>query len=126
MEHLERRATPFTPNQTTVEAYMQGFRTTDREGILACLTEDVEWVVPGAFHARGKAEFATHIVDDGFTGQPVIAVDRYVESEDVVIAEGSVRAPRTDGVVLELAMCDVFDMKNGKIRRLTSYLMPKG
>jgi ketosteroid isomerase-like protein len=115
-----------TPNQAVVEAYMEGFRSTDRERILACLADDVEWVVPGAFHARGKAEFATHIVDEGFSGQPKITVDRYVENRDVVIAEGSVRAQRSDGAVLNLVMCDVFDMKDGKIRRLTSYLMPMG
>jgi ketosteroid isomerase-like protein len=115
-----------TPNQAVVEAYMEGFRSTDRERILACLADDVEWVVPGAFHARGKAEFATHIVDEGFSGQPKITVDRYVENRDVVIAEGSVRAQRSDGTVLNLVMCDVFDMKDGKIRRLTSYLMPMG
>lgn len=113
-------------NQATVEAYMQGFRTTDREGILACLTDDVEWVIPGAFHARGKVEFASHIVDEGFTGKPTITVDRYVASGDVIVAEGSVKAPRTDGAVLDLAMCDVFDLRDGKIRRLTSYLMQKG
>jgi ketosteroid isomerase-like protein len=65
-------------------------------------------------------------VDEGFTGQPTITVDRYVECGDVVIAEGSVKAPRSDGAVLDLAMCDVFDMKGGKIRRLTSYLMSRG
>jgi ketosteroid isomerase-like protein len=114
-----------TPNQATVEKYMEGFRRMNREQILGCLTDDVEWFIPGAFHAKGKAEFATHIVDEGFTGQPTITVDRYVESGDVVIAEGSVLAPRSDGAVLNLAMCDVFDMRGGLIRKLTSYLMPK-
>jgi extradiol dioxygenase family protein/ketosteroid isomerase-like protein len=115
-----------SPNLATVERYMEGFRKTDREGILSCVTDDVEWVVPGAFRAKGKAEFATHIVDPGFSGQPVITVDRYLESGEVVVAEGSVRAPRIDGSVLDLAMCDVFDMKDEKVRRLTSYLMPRG
>jgi hypothetical protein len=40
-----------------------------------------------------------------------------------VVAEGSVRASRADGTVSNLVFCDVFDMQNGKIRRLTSYLM---
>ena len=45
------------------------------------------------------------------------------EENDVVIAEGSVRAQRRDGAILLLAMCDVFEMRGHKIRRLTSYLM---
>jgi ketosteroid isomerase-like protein len=117
---------PSSPNQITVEKYMDGFRKTDRDQILSCLTEDVEWFIPGAFLAKGKAEFATHIVDEGFSGQPTITVDRYVEADNVVVAEGSVLAPRMDGTVLQLAMCDVFDMKDGLIRRLASYIMPKG
>jgi hypothetical protein len=52
-----------TLNTQTVETYMEGFRETNRERILSCLTDDVEWVVAGAFHVRGKGEFATHIVD---------------------------------------------------------------
>jgi ketosteroid isomerase-like protein len=42
---------------------------------------------------------------------------------DVVVAEGSVRAPKTDGTVLNLVFCDVFDMRGGKIWRLISYLV---
>ena len=34
-----------------------------------------------------------------------------------------VRTERSDGAVMNLAMCDVFEMREGRIRRLTSYLM---
>ena len=112
-----------TPNKRTIETYMDGFRKTDRQQILSCLTEDVEWVIPGAFHVRGKDDFAKHIVDQGFAGRPSITVSRMTEEENVVVAEGSVRAPKQDGTSLDLIFCDVFDMRNGKIRRLVSYLL---
>lgn len=112
-----------TPNAKTIEAYMNGFRTMDRSMILSCLTDDVEWVLPSAFHVRGKDEFAKHIVDEGFVGHPIITVDRLIEAGDVVVVEGSVRAPKNDGAFLDLVFCDVFDMRGGKIRRLISYLM---
>ena len=112
-----------TPNQRTVEAYMDGFRRTDRPQILSCLTDDVEWLIPGVFHVKGKAEFDTHIVDDGFDGSPAITITRLTDLGDVVVAEGFVRAGRTDGAVVNLAFCDVFDMQDTKIRRLVSYLM---
>jgi ketosteroid isomerase-like protein len=112
-----------TPNKKTIEAYMDGFRTTNRPMILSCLTDDVEWVIPGAFHVRGKDDFAKHIVDEGFIGHPVITVGRLLEAGDVVLVEGSVRAPKKDGAFLDLVFCDVFDMRGGKIRRLISYLM---
>ena len=112
-----------TDNQRTVEAYMEGFRRTDREQILSCLTDDVQWWIPGAFDVQGKEAFAKHIVDEGFAGSPEITVTRLLEADEVVVAEGRVRAPRTDGAVLNLVFCDLFEMRGGKIRRLTSYLM---
>jgi uncharacterized protein len=110
-------------NKQTVERYMDGFRRTDRELILSCLTDDVEWLIPGAFHTHGKAAFAEHIVDPGFEGRPQITVSQLIEEHDVVVAEGSVQAPRSDGAVMNLVFCDVFEMSGGQIRKLTSYLM---
>jgi ketosteroid isomerase-like protein len=111
-------------NVRTVAAYLDGFRALDRALILSCVTDDVEWILPGAFHARGKGEFAKHIVDEGFAHvPPTLAVSRMLEAGDVVVAEGSVRAPKADGSFLDLVFCDVFDMRDGKIRRLISYLM---
>lgn len=112
-------------NTQTVEAYLDGFRRTDRELILSCLTDDVEWLIPGAFHVHGIDAFAGHIVDEGFAGNPEILVSRMTEAGDVVFVEGKVRAPREDRTVLELAMCDVFDMRDGKICKLVSYIMPE-
>jgi uncharacterized protein len=113
-----------TPNTQTVQSYMDGFNQLDRALILSCLTEDVEWVLPGSFKVQGKADFAKHIVDEGFANSPPkIEIIRTLEAGDVVIAEGTVQAPKTDGTFLSLVFCDVFDMQAGKIRRLTSYLM---
>jgi ketosteroid isomerase-like protein len=102
---------------------MDGFRRTDHEQILSCLTDDVEWEIPGVFHARGKEAFDKQIEDDNFVGSPAITVTRLTEDGGVVVAEGSVRTQRKDGTALHLAFCDVFEMQGGKIRRLISYLM---
>lgn len=112
-----------TPNKKTIETYMDGFRRTDRSLILSCLTDDVEWEIPGVFHVRGKEEFDKHIVDENFVARPAITVTRLTEGNDVVVAEGSVRTQRQDGTFLNLAFCDVFEMHDSRIRRLISYLM---
>src|SRR5262245_56243522 len=112
-----------TDNSATVQAYMEGFRNSDRLKILSCLTDDVEWVIPGVFQVHGKEEFGKHIVDERFVRRPAIEVTRMTEQHDVVVAEGAVRTQRTDGSIVRLAFCDVFEMQGHRIRRLTSYLM---
>lgn len=111
-------------NQQTVDRYMEGFRQNDHEEILACLTDDVEWLVPGAFHVRGKDAFDKEIEGEGFVRPPSIEVTRMLEDGNVVFAEGFVRTEHSDGSRLNLAMCDVFEMRDSKIRKLISYLMP--
>lgn len=113
-----------TPNKRTVAEYMEAFGQGDHARVLACLTDDVEWEIPGSLHLHGKAEFDGEIENPAFEGKPVIAVSRMTEEDDVVIAEGTVRTRRKDGAEMDLAFCDVFEMRDGRIRRLVSYLMP--
>jgi uncharacterized protein len=111
-----------TENKTTVAKYMDGFNHSNHEQILSCLTDDVEWDMPGAFHLVGKDAFDKEIENDAFTGSPTITIIRMVEEDDVVVAEGTVRAKRKDGSLLNAVFCDVFVMRNARITRLTSYL----
>ncbi len=115
-----------SPNKATVEQYMAGFRQTDHALILSCLSDDVEWLIPGLFHIVGKPAFDKEIENEAFVGSPVIEVTRLTEQNDVVVAEGSVRCTLRDGGVLNLAFCDVFEMREAKIRRLISYLAQVG
>jgi ketosteroid isomerase-like protein len=38
-----------SPNKNTVEKYMEAFRRLDHAAVLSCLTDDVEWLIPGMF-----------------------------------------------------------------------------
>lgn len=109
-------------NKSTVERYMEGFRQSDHALILSCLTDDVEWEMPGAFHLVGKPAFDKEIENDAFVGRPTITTIRMIEENDVVVAEGRVQAKRRDGGVLDAVFRDVFVMNNARIRRLTTYL----
>ncbi len=112
-----------SPNKQTVQQYMDAFTRTDHAEILSCLTEDVEWLIPGAVHVKGKDAFDREIENEAFVGSPTIHVTRMIEEDDVVVAEGTVRSARKDGGTLNAVFCDVFLMRGTKIRHLTSYLM---
>ena len=112
-----------TENQRTVEAYMDGFNQMDHAKILACLTDDVEWILPGVYHVKGREAFDQQIENDAFLSPPVVETLRMIEQNDVVVAEGTVRVRRTSGDLVHMVFCDVFEMSGGKIRKLISYLM---
>lgn len=106
-----------------VEKYMDGFRATDHEKILSCLTDDVVWELPGYYKHTGKVAFDKEIENPKADGHPDIKVSRLVEEGNIVVAEGVVKANMKDGSKLDAVFCDVFHFTNGKISKLTSYLM---
>ena len=110
-------------NKKTVETYIDGFRRSDHEQVLSCLTDDIEWDIPGMFHAVGKEEFDKEIENEAFVGSPTLTITRMTEENDVVIAEGTVRATKREGGFLNAVFCDAFTMRDGKIKHLISYLM---
>jgi ketosteroid isomerase-like protein len=110
-------------SKENVSRYMDAYHRGDRALVLSCLADDVEWIVPGAFHLHGRDAFAKEIDNPAFVGLPEITVSRLTSENDIVVAEGNVRTQRSDGVVMQLAYCDVFELQAGVISRLTSYLM---
>lgn len=112
-------------NKNTVQQYMDGFNASDHAKILDCLTDDVIWEMPGTYYHVGKEAFDNEIENDNFTGSPTIKILRMIEENDIVIAEGSVTCAFRNGDILNAVFCDVFEMKEAKIKKLTSYLMQK-
>jgi ketosteroid isomerase-like protein len=110
-------------NKTTVMKYMEAFHEHDHEKVLACLTEDVIWYIPGMFRIQGKDAFDKEIENDNFSGKPDITVSRLTEENNIVIAEGEVKAHLRNGDPLHIFFCDVFHLRDARIHQLTSYLM---
>jgi ketosteroid isomerase-like protein len=106
-----------------VTAYMDGFRTTDHKKILSCLTDDVVWEMPGFFYHEGKKAFDKEIENPNADGHPDISIIRLVEEGNIVVAEGIVKAKMKNGSLLDAVFCDVFHFTDGKISKLTTYLM---
>jgi uncharacterized protein len=74
-------------NLDTVRRYIDGFVTSDREQILGCLTDDIQWTLFGGYHLEGKAAYDAEIQNPAFSGSPVLEIVRLVEQDDVVMGE---------------------------------------
>lgn len=114
-----------TANKNTVALYIEGFKTYDRKKILLCLTEDIVWDMPGFFHLSGKEAFDKEIEKNHFIENPEIEIVSLTEENDIVVAEGIIKCNFRTGDLLNAAFCDVFQMEDGKIKKLTSYQMTR-
>jgi ketosteroid isomerase-like protein len=107
-----------------VETYLEGFRRSDHEQILACLTDDVTWDLFGYTHLTGKDAFDQEIENDQFVGSPTLTVDRLIEEADSVVAIGKGETTHKSGDLHRFVFCDVFTFAGDKIRRVESYVVP--
>ncbi len=107
-----------------VETYFDGFRRSDHEQILGCLTDDVIWYLPGYTLLAGKRGFDSEIENENFVGSPTLTVDRLVESADTVVATGNGEARQKSGEVHRFAFCDIFTFAGDLIGRVESYVVP--
>ena len=106
-----------------VDAYIEGFRRSDKPGILGLLTDDVVWDLPGFRHLVGKAAFEGEIVNPQFEENPTLVVDRKVEAGDTVVCIGEGQGQmKTDD--FRFAFCDVFTFRDELICRVESYIVP--
>ena len=102
-------------NKQVVERYLEGFRLSDHEQILSCLTDDIVWTVFGAFRLQGKEAYDAAIEGPGFVGSPELHVVRMVEEDDTVMAELTGSVLREDGTTMRMAMGEVFVFRDGLI-----------
>ena len=110
--------------KAVVETYFDGFRRSDHAQILACLTDDVAWDLPGYTHLTGKDAFDREIENDEFVGSPTLTVDRLIEEDGTVVAIGNGETTHKSGERRRFAFCDVFTFAGDKIERVESYLVP--
>ena len=109
-----------------IEAYFEGFRRSDHAMILALLTDDVVWDLPGFRHLEGKPAFDGEIENPAFEGSPDLTIDRLVEEGDTLVAIGTGEGRHREAGPFRFAFCDVFTFQDDLIERVESYLVPLG
>jgi ketosteroid isomerase-like protein len=113
-----------TTQQQIVDRYMAGFRRSDHEAILGCLTDDVVWRIHGLRTTHGKAEFDDEIENPAFEGSPELSVERTVEGSDVVVVTGTGIGHHRETGSFRFAYGDLFTFRDGLIAQVDSYVVP--
>jgi ketosteroid isomerase-like protein len=109
-------------SKQAVERYMASMSRMDRPAVLSCLTDDVEWsIVTSGERMRGKAEFEQNIGDPATMGEVRVEIARMTEENNVVVAEGSVHVSPKQGDPVTYQFCDVFELEDTKVKRLTTF-----
>ena len=106
-------------NKKLIETYLS----TDHSRSAHLLTDDVEWVEwvdgvpPSGSINKGKAAVIGNPGDDRLRNE----ITRMTEEGNVVVVEGVCHVTKKDGGSLNVRFCNIFDIENGKVKRLDSF-----
>lgn len=112
-------------NKEVVRRVNRGFAADDPAAILACLADDVRWMVVGHFLAVGKEEFRKRIRHENFTGAPTIEIKNEIAEGDCVAVEGRVSSRLKNGAPFQAYFHNSYRLENEKIKEMTSYVVPR-
>lgn len=110
--------------QQIVHRYMDGFRRSDHDAILECLTDDVVWIIHGVRTTHGKAEFDDEIENPAFEGSPELTVDRTIEAGGLVVVTGTGIGHHRENGRFRFAYSDLFTFRESLIAQVDSYVVP--
>lgn len=104
-----------------VERYVQAFRDSDHDAVLAVLHDDVVLTLHGSRTLVGKDNFDTEIENPSTPGKPQLTLEKLIEDGDTVVAQGRGDVSLRDGGALSFVFCDVFVFEGELIKKLESY-----
>jgi uncharacterized protein len=114
-----------SPNKQVVESYQSSLGNLDWDAVSLCLADDVERVEwadgfpTSGVPTRGKAAV---LKDMEAPRKFPIEATRMTEENTVVVAECVVRVPLDDGGSFVGRALSVYELENGKITRMTSFV----
>lgn len=107
-----------------IDRYMDGFRRSDHEAILGCLTDDVVWRIHGLRTTHGKSEFDVEIENPAFEGSPELTIERTIQANDMVVVTGTGIGHHRATGRFQFAYSAIFTFRDSLIAQVDSYVVP--
>ena len=113
-------------NRGFIQSLIEAFDKNDVDLILSHLADDIEWNIVGEQVLSGKKHIA-----DFFNAHPDMKMlsstkDHFVVAGNTVAVDGEVQCEDGGtGAIHDMFYCDIYDLENGRVRKMTSYCINK-
>ena len=90
---------PRSERQRSIHHYVTEYGAGHYESAVSIFTDDVRWIVVGAFESNGRDQYVANMTNDKVEGHPMIDVIAYIEGDDEVVVEGTATQALAGGPV---------------------------
>ena len=110
-------------NKAIIEKINEAFAGGNIDFFSAYITEETQWNVIGISTLIGKKKIMGALQSKELESPPVVTVRNVVAEGDSVIVQSTGNAVRKTGESYQASYCDVYRLKNGKIKEFTTYVI---
>lgn len=111
-------------NREIIKQLVAAFDRNDTEAILSYMTDDVTWRMLGDDPLNGKDNMRAMFANADM--QLLSSTkDHFIVDGDTVAVDGEVVCKGQNGELMNMYYCDIYDLENGKVKRMTTYAVNK-
>lgn len=110
-------------NKEIVKKVNASFEKNDLETFLSACAENVEWNMVGDRTTKGADNIREWMNSMGEMEPPKINLSNAIAEGETVAAYGDMTMKNDKGETVPYEFCDVYEFENGKIAKLTSYVV---
>jgi ketosteroid isomerase-like protein len=113
-------------NRTIIQEVIDAFDANNVEGILQHLTDDVTWTMIGDRVISTKEGMRAFLIEGADIQMVSSTKDNFIIDGDRAAVNGEVKCKnKNNGDLYEMFYSDLYELKNGKINKMTSYIIDK-
>lgn len=108
-----------------IQKVTAAFDASDTEAILGYMADDVSWEMMGDQTISGKDDMRKFLA--GMSDMKMVSSTKkhIIVDGDAAAVHGDVQYKGKDGQLMDMYYCDVYELENGKVEKMTSYIVDK-
>ncbi|MES2388753.1 MAG: nuclear transport factor 2 family protein [Bacteroidota bacterium] len=112
-------------NKEIFRQIIDAFEKNDFERVLTFMAEDIEWNFIGDHVISGLENIAKMQTENPDIGNMSTKTFNLISEGNIASANGDVSYTDKEGKLREMHYCDWYELENGKIKKMTSYVIDK-
>ncbi len=112
-------------NKQTIENVIKAFEENNVEGILEQLTDDAEWHMLNDQTIKGKDAWRTFFGQHPEMTMVSSTTNHIIIDGDQAAVDGEVKCKDKDGNLFDMYYCDLYELRDAKVKKMVTYSINK-
>ncbi len=112
-------------NKQVIQQIVEAFDKNDTKTVLDMMTDDIEWTMIGDRTITGKVAMREWFSKTEDMKMAYSTKNNIIIEERLAAVNGEVSCKGKDGITFHMYYCDIYELENDQVKKMTSYIIDK-